>query len=132
VLFLSRLDPKKGLDLLLLALSRLRDHEARPALVVAGSGSEEFELSLRRQAARLGLQDEVLWAGFLDAQERVSALAEADVFVLPSYSENFGVAAVEAMACAVPVVISDQVAISGQVAAAVPVRREHWPTRSND
>jgi glycosyltransferase involved in cell wall biosynthesis len=113
---LSRLDPKKGLDLLLLAFSQL--DRPRPALVIAGSGSPDFEATLRRDAARLGLEGDIYWAGFLDAQEKLAALAEADVFVLPSYSENFGIAVVEAMACGVPVVISDRIGIGGQAAAA--------------
>lgn len=117
-LFLSRLDPKKGLDLLLAAFARARSRRPDLVLVIAGSGDPGFEQGVRRDAARLGLGDSVYWAGFLSGKEKLAALADADVFVLPSYSENFGVAVVEAMAAGLPVVISDRVGIYREVAAA--------------
>lgn len=128
-LFLSRLDPKKGLDLLLAALACARSRRPDLVLVIAGSGDPGFEQGVRRDAARLGLGDSIYWAGFLSDKEKLAALADADLFVLPSYSENFGVAAVEAMAARLPVVISDQVGIHREVAAAragvvVPCERE--------
>jgi glycosyltransferase involved in cell wall biosynthesis len=61
---------------------------------------------------------DIYWAGFLSGAEKLAALAAADLFVLPSYSENFGVAAVEALACGLPVVVSDQVGINGEIDAA--------------
>jgi glycosyltransferase involved in cell wall biosynthesis len=129
VLSLSRLDAIKGLDLLLVALASLaaRGHEL--ALIVAGSGQREFETALQREAKRLRFETDVVWAGFLEGAEKLAALAEADMFVLPSYSENFGVAVVEAMASGLPVVISDQVGIHREVAEAgaglvVPCRAE--------
>jgi glycosyltransferase involved in cell wall biosynthesis len=115
VLFLSRLDPKKGLDLLLPAFAQLRRAHAQAALVVAGEGEPEYVLGLRETARRLGIAESVIFAGFLAGQEKLSALAAADAFVLPSYSENFGVAPVEAMAAGVPVVLSEHVAISADV-----------------
>jgi glycosyltransferase involved in cell wall biosynthesis len=117
-LFLSRLDPKKGLDLLLAAFAHVRSRRPDLVLVVAGSGDAGFERGVRRDATRLGLGDSVYWAGFLSGGEKIAALADADLFVLPSYSENFGVAAVEAMAAGLPVVISDRVGIYREVATA--------------
>jgi glycosyltransferase involved in cell wall biosynthesis len=118
LLFLSRLDPKKGLDLLLEAFARVRKRGADVVLVIGGSGSGQFEAVLRRQAAQLGLEGDVYWAGFLSGREKLAALADADVFILPSYSENFGVAAIEAMASGLPVIISDRVGIQREIAAA--------------
>jgi glycosyltransferase involved in cell wall biosynthesis len=86
--------------------------------VIAGSGDASFERGVRRDATRLGLGDSVYWAGFLSGGEKLAALADADLFVLPSYSENFGIAVVEAMAAGLPVVISDRVGIYREVAAA--------------
>jgi glycosyltransferase involved in cell wall biosynthesis len=118
VLFLSRVDPKKGLDLLFRALAGATRRQPDIALVVAGSGEPAFEAKLRREATRLGLNGSVFWTGFLSDSDKLTALADADLFVLPSYSENFGVAAVEAMAAGLPVVVSDRVAIHREVAAA--------------
>jgi glycosyltransferase involved in cell wall biosynthesis len=117
ILFLSRLDSKKGLDILLPAFAILNTR-VPSTLVLAGDGDAVFVASLREQASCLGLDDSIVWAGFLAAEEKMAALADADLFVLPSYSENFGNAVVEAMACGLPVVISDQVGIHREVAAA--------------
>lgn len=115
ILFLSRLDPKKGLDLLLPAFAQLRQAQPRAALVLAGEGEPEFVTALRETADDLGIGDSVVFTRFLGGQEKLSALAAATAFVLPSYSENFGVAPVEAMAAGLPVVLSEHVAISGDV-----------------
>ncbi len=118
ILFLSRLDPKKGLDLLLDAFAGLSDRQPAPALVLAGNGENAFVETVRRQAEDLGVSGRVHFVGFLKDDQKRDALAAADVYVLPSYSENFGIAAAEALACGLPVVISDQVAIHREVAEA--------------
>jgi glycosyltransferase involved in cell wall biosynthesis len=84
VLFLSRLDPKKGLDLLLDAFARVRARVPDASLVLAGSGEEAFVASLRARAASLGISSDVVWPGFLVDGEKREAFADADVFVLPS------------------------------------------------
>ena len=118
VFFLSRVDPKKGLDLLLDGFAKIRATRPDAALVVAGNGEEGFIDRLREQAHDLGIQRDVIWVGFLEGEEKRAAFAAAEVFVLPSYSENFGVAVVEAMASGLPVIISDQVGIHREVAEA--------------
>lgn len=118
LLFMSRLDPKKGLDLLLPAFARVCQQHFDVALVLAGSGQDAFKAQLRAEAIRLGLERNLVWAGFLSGDAKLAALADADVFVLSSYSENFGVAVVEAMARGLPVIISDQVGIHHEVAGA--------------
>jgi len=111
VLFLSRIDAKKGLDLLLPAFAQLRREHVNAALVIAGDGDRAVETQARRQAIELGIADSIVWTGFVQGQEKHDVLWDADIFALPSYSENFGVAAAEAMAHACPVVITDQVGI---------------------
>jgi glycosyltransferase involved in cell wall biosynthesis len=118
VLFLSRLDPKKGLDILLRAFADLRSRQPNIGLVLAGTGEPQFVAGLRREATRLGIEGDIFWAGFLGGAEKLAALASADLFVLPSYSENFGVSVVEALAGGLPVVISDSVGIHNEVAMA--------------
>ena len=117
-LFLSRLDPKKGLDLLLPAFAVLHSQQPRAALAIAGHGEASFVAGLKERAASLGLAQSIVWAGFLEGKEKQAALADADLFVLPSYSENFGVAVVEAMGAGVPVILSDQVGIHREVSQA--------------
>jgi hypothetical protein len=80
--------------------------------VIAGEGDAQFVAGLRRLAEELGIADRILWAGFLSGDDKVSAMSAASLFVLPSYSENFGIALVEAMAAGLPCVISDQVGIA--------------------
>ena len=115
VLFLSRLDPKKGLDILLQAFAHVRARVPDAALVVAGNGDHEFVAALKGTAASLGIGSDVVWPGFLGDDEKQAALAEAELFVLPSYSENFGNAVGEALAAGVPVIVSDRVGIHGDV-----------------
>ncbi|MBV9279273.1 MAG: glycosyltransferase [Chloroflexi bacterium] len=115
-LFLSRFHAKKGLDLLLPAFARLLALQPDAALVLAGDGEPAFVDQLRAECVRLGIADSVVWTGFLRGADKLAAMAAADVFALPSYSENFGIAAVEAMAAGLPVVVSDQVAVSREIA----------------
>jgi glycosyltransferase involved in cell wall biosynthesis len=117
VLFLSRLDEKKGLDLLFQAFSRLRSDEG-VWLVVAGEGPSTFVRALKEDAERLGIANRILWTGFLSGTAKAEAFADADVFVLSSYSENFGISVAEAMASGVPVIVTDQVAVHTDVSAA--------------
>jgi glycosyltransferase involved in cell wall biosynthesis len=116
VLFLSRLHPKKGLDLLLPALANCGVADA--VLAVAGPDESGMRLGLEAEANRLGLSGRVFFTGMLRGQEKAAALVDADLFVLPSYQENFGVAVVEALAAGTPVVVSDQVNIHADIHAA--------------
>jgi len=118
VLFLSRLDAKKGLDLLLPAFASVRRRHPDAILVIAGDGDAMFVADLKEQTRRLGIDSGIIWAGFLRGEAKNAALADADVFVLPSYSENFGVAVVEAMGAGIPVIVSNQVGIHREVSGA--------------
>jgi glycosyltransferase involved in cell wall biosynthesis len=118
LLFLSRIDRKKGLDLLLEAFAQVRRRFPEAVLVLAGTGDPEYVATLKTTAERLQIAAAVIWAGFLTGAAKWSALTGADVFVLPSYSENFGIALVEALACGCPVVLSDQVGIHREISRA--------------
>ncbi|HWD97562.1 MAG TPA: glycosyltransferase, partial [Bryobacteraceae bacterium] len=117
VLFLSRIDRKKGLDLLIPAFAGVLREMPDAALVIAGDGDLALTAGLRERCRALGIEKSVCWPGFLSGAAKAAALADADVFVLPSYSENFGIAVVEAMALGVPVIVTDQVGICREVAA---------------
>lgn len=100
--FLGRLHGVKGLDLLLDAMAQIQG----AALVLAGPDEDGTQAGLTSRAAALGITPRIHWPGPLDPQGRSALLAAIDVFVLPSHSENFGLAAAEAMAAGVPVVVT--------------------------
>ena len=116
-LFLSRIDPKKGIELLLEGFAAALTVDRSLLLVLAGAGSEDYVRTLKAKAEDLQVGRDVLWTGHLDGREKAAAFAAASLFILTSHSENFGVAPVEAMAAGVPVIISREVAISADVAA---------------
>lgn len=117
VLFLSRLDPIKGLDILAEALSSLSEKRRDFLLVIAGTGNLEYENDLHNLFDRYGLSNAAIFAGMVGPEEKWDLLNIADIFVLPSRHENFGVAVLEAMATGTPVVISDQVGIHKEISA---------------
>ncbi len=113
ILFMSRIDPKKGLDLLLPALEKLQATELDFHFVLAGANPQdadyENEIKHTIQASTLAKQTTI--TGFVQGELKLALLQDADLFVLPSYYENFGIAVAEAMAMSLPVVISDRVHI---------------------
>ncbi len=115
VLYMSRLDPKKGADILLSALGSLSARRQDFALVVAGSGNVEYERRLKSLARDLDLQDIALFVGMVDNANKWALMREADLFVLPSHQEAFPNAVIEAMAAGLPVVISPGVGISEEI-----------------
>jgi glycosyltransferase involved in cell wall biosynthesis len=116
LLFLGRLHHKKGLELLIPAFADAALGDAM--LVIAGPDSDGYRERLEAQIAARRLTDRVLFTGMLHGVDRIAAFVDADLFVLPSYQENFGIAVVEALAAGTPVVVSDQVNIWQDVAGA--------------
>ncbi len=113
VLFMSRVDPKKGFDLLLPALEKLHQRGCLFHFLLCGANPQDraYEDDIRRQIQAASWADQATLSGFVSGQLKAQILSAADVFVLPSYYENFGIAVAEAMAASIPVVISDQVHI---------------------
>lgn len=118
VLFLSRIDTKKGLPLLIQAVALLRKRGLIFTLTIAGAGDRVHENEVRALVEELLLQDIVHFVGFVSGERKEQCLTQAQLFVLPSYDENFGVAVAEAMAYGLPVVISEGVALAKEVKAA--------------
>jgi glycosyltransferase involved in cell wall biosynthesis len=114
--FLSRISEKKGLDLLIPAIARARRNHPSLELVIAGEGATGLVEGLKKLAVEHGVEDCVHWTGFVEGDRKWASLADADLFVLPSYSENFGVAVVEAMGVGLPVLVTDQVGLANDVA----------------
>lgn len=116
-LYLSRLHPKKQLPLLFEALARIkrRQPDRRWQLDIAGKGESSYEAVLREQAQQLELESRIHWHGFVAGAAKQALLRQADWFVLPSASENFGIAAAEALMAATPVVLCPGVALASDV-----------------
>jgi glycosyltransferase involved in cell wall biosynthesis len=116
-LFLSRLHPKKQLEHLLEACALLRQERPKAAweLWIAGDGEPRYVASLQRLAIAMGVGQHCHWLGFLEGQAKWRTLQEADWFILPSAAENFGIAAVEALAAGTPVILSPEVAVAASV-----------------
>lgn len=116
LLYMSRIDPKKNLEALLDALPGVLAVHPDVRLLICGSGSPEYTTALRQRARDLSLQDHVIWAGHIEGELKAAALRIAELFVLPSWSENFGIAAVEALSAGLPSVLGQGVAVSEAVA----------------
>lgn len=111
ILFLGRLIPRKGADLLIEALPQLPCDKIK--LVIAGPEGETGYLRfLRAKAQDLDVEHRVLFCGPLYGDDKKAALADATVFVLPSRYENFGNVAAEAVACGTPAIVSDRCGIA--------------------
>lgn len=110
-LFLGRLHPIKGCELLLKAFSETTQLVPNLHLIMAGPASTGYARSLKNQAARLGIDNLITWTGMLGEDMKWGAFHTAEAFVLPSHVESFGISVAEALACGVPVLISDQVKI---------------------
>jgi glycosyltransferase involved in cell wall biosynthesis len=104
LLSLSRVHPKKGLPVLLEAWGRLGREREDWLLVIGGPDQRGHLSELKQLVADRGLSESVLFAGPLFGDRKLAAYALAALFVLPSYSENFGVAVAEALAAGLPVV----------------------------
>jgi glycosyltransferase involved in cell wall biosynthesis len=104
LLFLSRVHPKKGLPLLLRAWQALGPERLDWTLAIAGPDQGGHTDELKQLVAELNLSESVIFTGALFGNQKLAAYALADLFVLPSFSENFGVAVAEALAAGVPVI----------------------------
>jgi glycosyltransferase involved in cell wall biosynthesis len=122
LLFLGRVHVKKGNDLLFEAFAEvLRAAAGKPGtdkwhLIIAGPNDHAYGEEMKALAQRLGLASRVTWTGMLTGDLKWGAFYNAEAFVLPSHQENFGIAVAEALACRLPVLISDKVNIWREIA----------------
>lgn len=116
VLFLGRIHPKKGCDLLIRAFAEYSRDVPDAHLMIAGPDLTGWQPSLQTIATSCAIADRITWPGMLQGDLKWGAFYASDVFALPSHQENFGVAVAEALACGLPVLISDKVNIWREVA----------------
>jgi len=102
ILFLSRLDPGKGLADLIDAWKLVRDPNWK--IVIAGSGNDQFSEFIRDRIVLEGLESEIKLIGHVEDAEKKRAFDQSSLFILPTYSENFGIAIAEALNAGLPVI----------------------------
>ena len=129
ILFLGRITWKKGLDILIDAFGKLAMEREEYHLLIVGNDEGRYieQIKTRIKMRELKYNDlssemtafddsaRVTFTGILQGEKKIMAFSGSDIFVLPSYSENFGMTVIEAMASGTPVIISDQVGLSGDI-----------------
>jgi glycosyltransferase involved in cell wall biosynthesis len=111
LLSLGRIHPKKGCDLLISAFAKIAVQDETLHLVMAGPDQTGWQAALQQRAKLEGIAERITWPGMLSGDAKWGAFHSAEAFVLPSHQENFGIAVAEALACGLPVLISDKVNI---------------------
>lgn len=104
ILFLSRVHVKKGINFLIETVAALKNEMEGYCVKIAGEGEESYVNELRQLAVRLGVEDMVKFTGGVYGDSKWELFRHADVFVLPTHSENFGIVVAEALACGTPVI----------------------------
>jgi glycosyltransferase involved in cell wall biosynthesis len=111
VLFMGRINFKKGLDILIRAFGEVARDRSDVHLLIAGPDNEGYGSRVRRWVKEHHVGGKTTFTGMLLGTAKAAALTDSSMFILPSYTENFGIAVVEAMAAGLPVIISDRVNI---------------------
>lgn len=105
ILFLSRIHPKKGIENLIEAWNQTEKNLRQNwQIEIAGNGEENYIASLQKLINKNGLSGEIKIIGSQFGKAKLETYHRADLFVLPTYSENFGIVVAEALACGVPVI----------------------------
>jgi glycosyltransferase involved in cell wall biosynthesis len=116
-LFVGRIHPKKGCDLLIAAFAGVLAQHPEWHLVIAGPDQVGLQEKLMQAARRLGVSSRITWTGLIAGSMKWGALQAAELFVLPSHQENFGIVVAEALAAGVPALISNKVNIWREIEA---------------
>jgi len=117
LLYLSRIHPKKGIDILIKSFAAQQALLGETKLVIAGPDQVGWQAELEQLATTLGVADKITWTGMLSGDSKWGAYHCADAFILPSHQENFGIVVAEALSCNVPVLISNKVNIWREIQA---------------
>ena len=108
ILFLGRLNWKKGLDILVDAFSKLIENKKDLHLLIAGPDEGGYIRKVEKWIEDKGIDEHVTLTGMLNGKYKTEAFVESDMFILPSYSEGLSISILEAMYYGLPVIVSDQ------------------------
>lgn len=111
ILYLGRINWKKGLDRLIKSMTLVNQAK----LIIAGNDEEDYTSKLRNLISAYNLENRIEFIGPRYGPDKYSSLLDADIFVLPSYSENFGNTVLESMACGCPVIVTSEVGLASKV-----------------
>ncbi len=117
ILWMGRISKVKALPKLAEAFISIAARYPNTALVIAGPDQDNERAALEKILGDAGLENRVTFTGMVDGNEKLAVLKAAQLFVLPSYTENFGISAMEAMAVGCPVIVSDNVKIAPEIVA---------------
>lgn len=104
ILFLSRIHVKKGIEFLLNAIAALKEELKEYTIYIAGEGDTDYIKQLKEKARALGISNLILFCGGVYGEKKWELFQKADVFILPTYSENFGIVIAESLASGTPVI----------------------------
>ena len=108
VLYVGRFDPIKGIDRLLEAVTHLQDHRRLRLVIIGGDGPDTPEYqNLQKMTRKFGIQNRVTFVGRIEQEHLPPYYSAADVLVVPSYYESFGLVGLESLACGTPVVATE-------------------------
>lgn len=115
ILYLGRIHPKKGIDLLIKAFSIVFKNDTKAVLHLAGSGDAAYVAELKHLCISSGVDAKVVWYGHIDGEVKSKVILSSGLFVLPSWQENFGLSVSEVMSYGTPVAISKSVNIFHEI-----------------
>lgn len=115
LVFFGRITAKKGLDILIEVFNKLSIEFPHVHLIIAGPDEENYAVEVNKWISKFNISDRVTFTGILTGANKYAVLIDSDIFILSSYSENFGMSVIEAMLCGLPVVISKGVGIYKEV-----------------
>jgi len=115
ILSLGRLSWKKGFDTLIPAFALAAKEIPEALLVIAGGDDEGYKATIEKLIQANGISDKVLFTGPLEGKDKDAAYKAGELFVLPSYAENFAITVVESMSSGTPVLVTGNVGLASQV-----------------